>query len=187
MPDLITAVGDPAANAYSDLDFASDYADSRLGSDVWINEEDEDKLSAALIQSTRILDSVYDWHGWQHTTTQALGWPRNEVVNQDQAFGSEETFVWGAGLEAFWPNDEIPLPVKRATCELAISLLTSGGYDASVNDLNSVKVGSIRIEFNSKSASYSIPPTVIEMLRKLGSYKGQQGGNAIAVASLVRV
>lgn len=186
MADIVATPGSSTANTYADLDYAADYFDTRLGSSAFVDEEDEDKQIASLIQATRILDSSFDWNGWVATDDQALRWPREGAVNYDQAFGPNSMYDFDSSLTAYFPNDVVPKQVKDATCELAIYLLEQGGYAGAINDLSSVRVGPIRIDFNENTANYAIPNTVLEMLHHMGMYTGTVGGSAMRVATLLR-
>lgn len=183
--DLVATPGSADANSYVDLAYAQSYFETRLGSDDWLDEDDDLKITA-LIQSTRILDSVYDWNGWQATDTQSLRWPRDGATNYDQAFGPSSMYDYSDALTAYYPNDTIPRPLKDGVCEMAMFVLQGEGYSASIQGLKLVKVGPIRVDFDDKAASYSVPNAVIEMLRNMGSFSGSKGGNSIGVARLVR-
>lgn len=186
MADIVDTPGSSSANSYASLDFAESYFETRLGSSAWTSETDEDKQIAALIQATRVLDATFNWNGWIATDTQALRWPREGAVNYDQAFGPNSMYDFDSTLTAYFPNDEVPLQIKNATCELAIWLLENGGYSGAVNDLDSVRVGPIRIDFNNNVSNYAIPNTVMEMLTHMGTFIGTVGGSAMRVATLMR-
>ena len=183
---LDATVAGANSNSYVDLPYAEAYAESRLGSSVWTDEGDDDVKATTLIHSTRVLDSVYDWNGWLANDTQALRWPRDGALNYDQAFGPNSMYDFDSTLTAYYDRTIIPKPVKDATCELAISLLTSGSYKATIQDLKDVKVGPLRVDFNLAAQSYSVPNPVIEMLRHMGTFGGMSGGNAINTPFLVR-
>lgn len=182
---IVATPGDPTANSYVDMTYANAYANSRLGSSDWVDGDDDDKV-IALVQATRVLDSVYDWNGWVDSETQSLKWPRRFAINYDAAFGMDVNFDFDSTLNSYFADDVIPKAVKDATCELAISLLVTGSYNAEVSGLKLVKVGPIRIDFDNKLAQFSIPKTVIEMLRQMGWFKGSTGGNVVTTVGLVR-
>jgi hypothetical protein len=186
MPTLVSTPGASDANSYASLAFAADYFATRLGSDTWINSEDESRIPA-LIHATRVLDSVYDWIGWQTTSTQSLRWPREGAENPDQYYGSSAYNDLNSPLTVYWPNDIIPPPIMDATCEMALSLMSGGGYAASVNNLSSVRVGPITVVYNTDALTQGIPTTVTELLRGFGSYSGTSGGNTMGVVRTVRV
>jgi hypothetical protein len=183
---LDATVGSSSANSYVDMAYAQSYFDSRLGSSAWNDESDDDVKATSLQQATRILDSVYDWNGWLASDTQALRWPRDGALNYDQAFGPNSMYDFDSTLTAYYDRTIVPKRIKDATCEMAIFLLQNTGYTAAIQDLKSVRVGPVRVDFNQASANYSAPNTVIEMLRYMGTYAGMAGGNAISTPSLVR-
>lgn len=185
--DIIATPGASDANSYVDEEYADVYFETRLGSAAWTESDEDDDKVTALQQATRVLDSLYDWNGWQTSSTQALRWPRDGAENYDQAFGPNSMFDFDSTLTAYFENTIIPKQIKDAVCELAITLLVNVGYTASVNDLKLVKVGPLRVDFNDKVANYTIPTAVIEMLRHMGSYQGTSGGSAIMTPRLVRV
>lgn len=183
--NLVSTPGSASANTYADLAYSNAYFSSRLGSTTWL-EGDAEFTTVALAQSTRVLDSLYDWNGWRATETQALKWPRDGAPDYDQAFGSSSTYDFDTSLTVYYDNDIVPKSVMDATCEFALTILTNSGYAASVNDLKIVKVGPIRVDFKESAVSYTIPNVVIEMLRGMGTYAGSMGGNVVSTPSLVR-
>lgn len=186
MPTLDATVGTSSANSYVDRAYADTYFDTRAGSSRWTDEQDDDLLATVLIQASRVLDSVYDWNGWLANNDQSLRWPRDGALNYDQAFGPNSMYDFDSTLTAYYDRTIVPKPIKDATCELAISLLTAGFYAATVQDLKGVKVGPLRVDFNVSTQTYSIPNPVIEMLRHMGTFGGMAGGNAINTPFLVR-
>lgn len=186
MPTIVSTVGASNANSYVSSAFMDAYCDSRLDSGAWIDEPDDDKKASALIQATRVLDSVYDWNGWLATDVQALRWPRDGALNYDQAFGPNSMYDFDSTLTAYFANNIVPLQVQNATCEMALYILQQSGYSASVNDLKAVRVGPLRVDFNTNVGNTSLPDTVIEMLRHMGSFQGKTAGNMISTPTLMR-
>jgi hypothetical protein len=184
--DVVATPGDPTANSYVDADYMDLYCEARLASTAWTDQDDEDLKSASLIQSTRVLDSLYDWNGWQSTSDQALRWPRDGAINYDQAFGPNSMYDFDSTLTAYFDRTIVPKQIKDATCELAIFLLEQGKYTGDVNDLSLVKVGPLRVDFRTTNADFPVPNPVIDMLRHMGTYTGQSGGNTMKTATLVR-
>lgn len=175
---LISTPGAADANSYADVTFADDYFDTRLGSSAWkVGNSDENK-EASLIQATRILDADYDWVGYRHDDVQALGWPRSFAPNPDTR--------WITLDGQYIDNTIIPIQVKQATCELAISIVTSIGYTGDVNDLRNIQVGPIKLGINTLTSTYAIPKTVMELLRRWGKYQGGSGGSTIKTVKVIR-
>jgi hypothetical protein len=186
VPSVVSTVGAANANSYVDETFMDAYCDARLDAGAWVDESDDDKKAAALIQATRVLDSTYDWNGWLATDTQSLRWPRDGALNYDQAFGPNSMYDFDSTLTAYFSNNIVPLQVKNATCEMALYILQQAGYDASVNDLKAIRVGPIRVDFNTDVGNASVPSTVIEILRHMGSFQGKTAGNTISTPTLMR-
>lgn len=186
MTTIVATVGASNANSYVDLAFADAYFDARLGSSTWTDQSDDDVKASALIQATMVLDSLYDWNGWLATDTQALRWPRDGALNYDQAFGPNSMYDFDNTLTAYFENTVVPLQVKRAVCELAISLLDASGFTGEVNTLDTVRVGPIRVDFSKTTSERSLPNTVIGFLRHMGTFCGEASGGAMTTVSLVR-
>ena len=84
-------------------------------------------------------------------------------------------------------NSEVPLNVKRATCELAISIIKNGGYTVSESqELDGLKVGPIELKFSGEYSS-SIPGIVRAYLNNYGEISLPTSSNQIQTARLVRV
>mgnify|MGYP000069454126 FL=1 len=94
--------GKTNANAYCTAAFAADYHAAR-GNAAWDAVEDAD---AAIVRATDYLTQVYGqrWQGIRKTGTQALDWPRYDVVIDGYAVDSTV----------------IPDAVKNACAELAL-------------------------------------------------------------------
>ena len=76
---------------------------------------------AALRKAADYMLQVYRlrWKGSRVTGTQALDWPRNFVVRDD----FESSTLNGAqiiGGRQYYPSDEVPVEIQRATAELAL-------------------------------------------------------------------
>jgi hypothetical protein len=67
-------------------------------------------------------------------------------------------------------GEAIPQDVKNAQFELALYLINNGEPENS-NDLDSIKVGSLQIDFNEFKSNELIPDTVWSMISYLGSRK----------------
>lgn len=103
--EINATVGAADANSYLTLAEAQDYADSDMNAADWYAAT-TDQRTRALITATRNLDLV-GFVGTRSTTTQALAWPRTGYTTTEKTYGA----------------DEIPDEIKRATWELANSLV----------------------------------------------------------------
>lgn len=164
---LNAATGSDQANSYVTLEFAYDYFFNHVLGISWVESS---KQSQALIQATRLLDSLIKWSGVRATDTQALEWPR--VVEIDDI-----------GVST------IPVSLKYAVCELAMYLITnpaSTGITLTDDSVSSVKVGPITVDLNNDRPTVVLPHIVSSMVAHLGSMKNGFGGS-ISQPKLVRV
>lgn len=150
-------VGGVDANSYVTIAEAKDYFKGRLNSDSFDNA-DASVQEQALRTATVQLDSRVKWIGdiKDQTTPQALAWPRVYDYTVDTP---EDILVLG---------EAIPGDLKKAQYELALYLLTVGESEDS-NSLDSIKVGSLSIDFNEFKDSQLIPDTVWPIISYLGS------------------
>jgi hypothetical protein len=167
---IVATVGATNANSYVDLAYANTYFTSRLGSAAWGNYTNPDK-EAALIQAASLMDSMFDWIGDKDTEEQSMRWPR----------------AWAYDLDDYLiDSDVIPENVKRAQCELAFFLVTSGGYAGTSRGIDRFRVGPIMLDFDDSAAALPIPQVVIDLLRGYGAYRGSGKSGNLNVP-LVRV
>jgi hypothetical protein len=152
-------VGGATSNSYGTELEALNYFDGRLNSDGYNNANGFVK-EQALRTATIFLDSRVSWIGdiKDQTTPQALAWPR---VYDSSLDTPEDILVLG---------EAIPQDVKNAQFELALYLINNGEPENS-NDLDSIKVGSLQIDFNEFKSNELIPDTVWSMISYLGSRK----------------
>ena len=69
------------ANSYVSIVYADDYFSAR-GVTSWNTLSDSEKESA-LIKGTDYINSVFDWNGKKSSKTQALAFPRSNLVDTD--------------------------------------------------------------------------------------------------------
>jgi len=150
-------VGGVDANSYGTLAEAKDYFKGRLNSDTF-DEADSPVQEQALRTAVVYLDSRVKWIGdiKDQTTPQALAWPRVYDFNADTP---EDIIVLG---------EAIPGDLKKAQYEFALYLLDVGEPEDS-NSLDSIKVGSLSIDFNEFKDSELIPDTIWPLISYLGS------------------
>ena len=151
--------GVEGADSYVTFNSAELYFETRLHSEDWIDETDDDKKEAALRSATFWLDTRVAWYGEPVNLDPAyLRWPRSGVTTTE-------------GFE--FPSDEIPSFLKKATYELAIHLLRQDRTVASdTRGLDEVQVDVIRLKFNPEASegSYNemFPSTVTSIIKPYG-------------------
>ena len=153
-------VGHVEANSYADVAYADDFFSNTIGNDSWpailSNKE------AALIESTRILDSQFDWLGIIASNEQALRFPRKALYDVDGRL---------------IPETIIPKLLKDATCNLAYYLLENGGLNQTQSDLKGLKIGPIDLKFTGGVSVIGVPKFVVRSLQSLGQYQGYVEGS----------
>jgi len=79
-----TGSGSATATSYVALADAEQYVDNLGDHTLWDAETDNNK-QLALMQGTRFLDAKYgtNWRGTKGSSTQALNWPRADVLDPD--------------------------------------------------------------------------------------------------------
>jgi hypothetical protein len=121
----------------------------------WESASTTDK-EKALIQATRLLDELVSWDGDVSSDTQALRWPRQDVVDKDDNEIDEDT---------------IPDFLKNATAEYAKKLL---GGDLTANSdtdgFKRIKVSSIELEIDYNRSVDPIPLSVKNIISQYGSF-----------------
>ena len=147
-------VGGANANSYGTEAEADAYFEGRLNSDAYVNATTETQ-ERALRTATSFLDARVNWIGEidDQETPQALAWPRvyEETDTQIEVLG-----------------EVIPGDLKTAQFELALYLLNSGEPEVS-NSLDSIKVGSLSIDFNEFKDNQLIPDIVWPFISYLGT------------------
>jgi hypothetical protein len=99
-------------NAYTTLELADAYFEDRFDADKWASVSDTDK-EKALITATAMLEEL-EWVGTSQSG-QSLSFPRNGVYYNKKT-----------GLDEYL-QDEVPVCVVNATCELAYHLVANPG------------------------------------------------------------
>ena len=125
-----TTPGSPTADSYVSLADADAYWAKR-GNEAWANSLIPDK-ETALVRATSYADAEYGWRGCRASSTQALDWPRYDVV------------VDGYPLD----GTTIPRQVQDAVCELALKALAGEiAPDVSPQQVTEQTVGPITRKF----------------------------------------
>lgn len=133
--------GSPSANSYVSTSEMASYVSDRVvdtaAKAAW-NALAADLQATYLVNATRQLDNMAEWVGLKYSADQALSWPRSDA--------------WIDGY--LLSSTIVPTSVKEATCEMALWLLgNSGEISQSQNaEFDSLKVGSIEINFNERVA-----------------------------------
>lgn len=143
---------DASANSYVTLADANYYFSTKFKSaDIWAELSDDQK-SQLLIESTRMLE-VFVYGGLKTTNTQALSWPRTNLVNQN-----------GQTVD---PNT-IPIQLSSAQCEMADWILTEENRllgDIELQQVDSFKAGPLDLKI--KPNAIIAPPIVAQLISSI--------------------
>ena len=139
-------VGGTAANSYVTMAECDLYLENNPYGSAWDSSDEK------LIYAQVMLDSMTAWSGTKTTTTQRLDWPR-------EISGAE--------------NDEIPLDIKNAQCEIALYLVNNPTEYLPDDDLSEMVIGPIEMVFNrnEKGDQVLLPQIVQGMISGWGSAK----------------
>lgn len=145
---IVTTPGDASANAYASLAEAEAYALTLPVVNDWATATEAQK-NAAMVQATRMLDTL-DWKGLRTApTVQALQWPRYGVTDREGYTLASTT---------------IPAKLRDACCEFAIRLVADDrAADAGGLAPETIKLGSLDIGVQRRRP---IPASVLEMVRE---------------------
>jgi hypothetical protein len=157
-----TGAGLPNSNSYASLEEANDYFSTHpYYSDNWDNLGIPDR-ERFLMSSTFQLDVLITWEGDIVSATQALGWPRTGVTDQE-----------GRVI----PSNVVPKQVKIATFEMAVFSSKGDPYaPSSTAGLDRLKIDVIELEFNNDgnnegSGSFTaLPPRALLPLMGIGEF-----------------
>ena len=120
------------ANSYVSIADANTYFTDRGSPTEWDSAYESDR-KAALIYATTWLDQNISWYSSIQDLDQTLGWPRINF------FDREGRTIGGTGV--------IPVPIKNATCELALQWLRED-FTSSVNEgIKSESIGNTSITY----------------------------------------
>lgn len=155
--------GSPTANSYSDVAEADAYFTTHRESALWSALADTDKEKYLIESTYSIDDRVYDWVGTKASVDQALDWPRKGL---SASYGIEDT--------------EIPFDIKRASYELSMYLLEGNELDDDIK-LDSVRTGTLRVDFDENNPRGSFPKIVSSILSKYGSTSSSGGVSQVSV------
>lgn len=137
-------------NSYVEIADADTYFETRIDSANWFDASDEIK-EQALVTATQLVDD-HAWIGSAVSSSQALAWPRSNVIYFDDRLGQQITVA----------EDEVPTRVKTAVFEQALHLINNEDLLAGTTQtFESISVGSISLtDSNSDVTRTSIKPSV---------------------------
>jgi len=145
---IVTTAGAANANAYASLAQAEDYALTLPIRTDWAAADDATK-NAALVQATRMMDTLL-WAGWRTApTVQALQWPRQGVCDRENYYLDPAT---------------IPAKIRDACCEFAVRLIAddraedAGGLAPETINVKGLDIG--------RMVRRPVPASVLEMCRE---------------------
>lgn len=153
MPTVTTTAGSANANSYADVTGADAYFAESFGRPLWSSAEQADK-EIALISASRTLDQFMSWVGEKVEDAQAMEWPRYGGYDRSGKLYS---------------HTAVPMPVVFATYELAYHILSSGGMSFNSQQIDSVRVGPISVDFTTASTDAGIPDFVEALVSHIGT------------------
>jgi len=138
-------------NSYVEVTDADDYFVTRIDTATW-DAAAESLKEEALVTATQIIDNQ-SWIGSAVSPSQALAWPRKNVLYYDNRMGQDITVS----------DSEIPNLVKIAIYEQALHLLNNEDLLAQTTQtFESITVGSISItDSNNDVTRVSITPSIV--------------------------
>lgn len=161
--------GKADANSYATVAEGDAYHEGHLYASAWTGATDERK-GIALVMATRMINAAVQWAGERGSGEQALEWPRFRVERPDlgriSALGA-----WGN----YWPENEVPRPIKDATAEQARALLQK---DLSATPASqgvksfSVGQGAVAFEFDKHDRPGPLTDEVMRMLEPFATVRG---------------
>lgn len=153
------------ANTYCSLAYADTYHSER-GNTAWPLLS-VGARKAALVRATDWLEQRYltSWAGDPTTDTQALAWPRAEVLKPSE--------------RAYYLDDEMPDALRRATAELALRASTATlTPDQTAATVQREKVGPLEVEYSPYSNTGGVNYPVVQGL--IAHLLGGPGPSSIA-------
>lgn len=162
-----TGTGVTGANTYQTIAGANAYHDASVGGAAWAAKTEPER-NVALAHATRILDTQFRFQGIRTHVDQPLAFPRAGIT------------VDGVLV----PSDSIPAILLEAQAEIALALLTAGGFQIAspsaggADVIKSVGVGkgAVEVEFQDPAPGSQagnrdktvVSPYVRAMLEPLG-------------------
>lgn len=169
MADVIAEVGGTTSNSYITVEEADAYFGDSFGKGLWAQAAASDQ-EALVITSSRTLDQYISWFGDKTNQAQSMEWPRTGVYDK---------------TGRLYPSTTIPSTIKFAAYELAYYMLQNGGISFQEQNIDSVKVGPVEVDFTERSTDAGIPKFIESLLAMFGS-PILAGSGAVAMVPLIR-
>jgi hypothetical protein len=181
---LDATVGGSAANSYCDLTTAQGYLDGRPFAAAW-TAASATQQTQALVYATTLLDRE-KWVGTKGMTivggyTQALAWPRRWAPSLE--FDQQEDYIAEYFVDltvAYYSSLQIPAPIIRATCELALAILNAGTSDPFIDGTRNIKservdvLDTVYLDIHLRTRGLGLFPQVVALVAPL--LRSQQSG-----------
>jgi hypothetical protein len=175
--DLDATVAGPTANAYCDADTAQAYFDGRPFAAAW-TAASLSQREQALVYATMLLDRE-KWVGIKGTTTtggyaQALAWPRRWA--QSLEFDQQADYIAEYFVDttiAYYSSLTIPVPIIRATCELALAVLNAGTTDPFIDGTRNIRservdvLDTVYLDVHLRTRGLGLFPQVVALVAPL--------------------
>lgn len=178
---LVDTAGASNATTFASLATAEDYVEDRPFGAAWTAETDDDVKTRALLFATQILDTQR-WAGTKASSSQALSWPRRYAPTLEADADPDVVAVdFIDESTSYYDETTIPLFLERATCELALALLTTA--DPFLQDAIRVKsktIGPLATEyFDSQDAVRGLGrfPHVMRLISH--AFRSETRGNEV--------
>ena len=158
---IVSTAGSSTANSYASLLEAEAYALTIPSVDDWTAASEAQK-NAALVQATRMMDTM-TWKGWRALhLVQSLQWPRAGVADRENYYLDPAT---------------IPAKIRDACCEFAIRLISDDrAADSGGLSYGKLELGTMKLRDPMRRP---IPASVLEMVRE---FLGSAGGPRMELA-----
>lgn len=147
-------IGSASSESYTSVAEADAYHLAR-GNTPWADATfSVTEKEQSLRRATDFMEQVYrlNWLGYRVNNTQALSWPRNDVLKDNYYY---------------YPNDTIPTEVKNACCELA-SKAAAGDLSPDIAQrVIREKVGVLEVDYAANSPQYTTYRAINNMLAPL--------------------
>lgn len=162
IPEDGTGLAD--ANSYCSLAYAETYHAQRANTSWTLLTVGQKK--ASLVKATDYLQQTYrtKWRGVRSTAVQALDWPRSWVLRDDYEFSTMNGYVVIGG-DFYYPSNVVPVEVKNAACEAALSTLTGSLLAEQGQGVIREKVDVLEVEYDKYSPQRRRFPVIDGLLR----------------------
>lgn len=152
--------GITGANSYATIAEITEWVLTNPHDDTWAGLTDAQK-NGYCVMACRVLNEQMNWDGWKTDSDQALDLPRSGMVDKN-----------GDLID----NDEIPMEVKNAQCELARLLaIDDRTADPDMAGFKQIEIGSINLVADKSDRVPILPDAVWNMIRFLGNKTVSKG------------